>query len=409
MSKNIAIQQASATQNNGTMNQWNFRFISAVAYGFLGVGLLCNLIFYSSFSSGGSSILYATIGLLLDFAKIAFIVIFAYLIRDVDRNFLLVAACVIVWLVLSFLSLLASYGFLSQINERYEAARLKDSAIYAQHQTAVENAQAKLDNLADYAQLDTAAITTQIASYRQANQTLLNTSAKNSLGQNTGRTVGQLTKGCTKDNWYSNHYCGKAADNNDTIQQLQSRLDGHQRYQATLAHYQTAQQAFSDLPLTGAANQAHSLFINLGQLTNHQPSSVKGIYILLTSLVVELLASILMFARYKLTVELLRPSDYQANDIANQSAITLPTGTRLTIEATNKSARYLPDELLQRVKHDIATGKLTVLSFRTLQRTYQISPSTAKRIRQALLREGLAKMDAATHQLKIEPRWSPKL
>jgi len=44
---------------------------------------------------------------------------------------------------------------------------------------------------------------------------------------------------------------------------------------------------------------------------------------------------------------------------------------------------------------------LTVLSFRTLQRTYQISPSTAKRIRQALIREGLAKMDAATHQLTL--------
>jgi len=84
MYKNTAIQQASATLNNGTINQWDFRFISAVAYGFLGVGLLCNLIFYSSFSRGGSAILYATIGLLLDFAKIAFIGLFAYIVRDVD-------------------------------------------------------------------------------------------------------------------------------------------------------------------------------------------------------------------------------------------------------------------------------------------------------------------------------------
>jgi len=401
MYKNIAIQQASATQNNDTINKWDFRLISAVAYGFLGVGLLCNLIFYSSFSSGGSAILYATIGLLLDFAKIAFIGLFAYLVRDVDQYFHLIAACVIFWITLSLLSLLASYGFLSQINEGYESARLKDSAIYAQHQTAVENAQAKLDSLTDYAQLDTAAITRQIASHRQATQTLFNTSANNSLGQRTGQTVGQLTADCTKTNWYSNHYCGKVAEHNNTIQQLQSRLDGHQKYQSALAHYQTAQQAFSGLAVTGAANQAHSLFINLGQLTNHQPSSVKGIYILFTSLVVELLASILMYARYKLTVEPL-PSTDQLNEIPNQSAITLPTGTRLTIPAANhKSARYLPDELLQRVKHDIATGQLTVLSFRTLQRTYQISPSTAKRIRQALLREGIAEMDAATHQLTL--------
>jgi hypothetical protein len=116
-----------------------------------------------------------------------------------------------------------------------------------------------LDNLADYAELDTAAIIRQIASHRQANQTLFNTSAKNSLGQRTGRTVGQLTKDCTKTNWYSNHYCGKVAEHNNSIQQLQSRLDGHQKYQSALAHYQTTQQAFSDLTVTGAANQAHSL------------------------------------------------------------------------------------------------------------------------------------------------------
>ena len=400
MYKNTAFQPGSATLNNG-INKWIFRFISAVAYGFLAIGLLCNLIFYSTFGSGGSSIVYATIGLLLDFAKIAFIGLFAYVIRDVDRYLFLAAACILFWLVLSVLSLLASYGFLSQINEQYEAARLKDSAIYAQHQTAVENAQAKLDSLTDYAQLDTAAITSQIASHRQANQTLLNTSANNSLGQDTGRTVGQITAGCTKDNWYRNQYCGKLTNNKASIQQLQAKLDGHQRYQAALAHYQTAQQAFSGLTLTGAANQAHPLFINIGQLTNNHPSSVKGIYILLTSLVVELLASILMYARYKLTVEPL-PSTYQVNEIPNQSAITLPTGTLLTIPAANnKSARYLPDELLQRVKNDIATGKLTCLSFRTLQRTYQISHSTAKLIRQALIREGIAEMDEVTHQLRL--------
>jgi len=49
--------------------------------------------------------------------------------------------------------------------------------------------------------------------------------------------------------------------------------------------------------------------------------------------------------------------------------------------------------------YQTAQQELTVLSFRTLQRTYQISPSTAKRIRQALIRDGL--MDAATHQLTL--------
>jgi hypothetical protein len=62
---------------------------------------------------------------------------------------------------------------------------------------------------------------------------------------------------------------------------------------------------------------------------------------------------------------------------------------------------WLSEKLLQQVKDDIAAGTLTRLSFRHLQRTYQISHATAKSIRQALLREGIAQMDEATHQLTL--------
>jgi len=54
MYKNTAIQQASATLNNGTMNQWDFRFGRKLLMAFwLSV---CNLIFYSRFGSGGSAL-----------------------------------------------------------------------------------------------------------------------------------------------------------------------------------------------------------------------------------------------------------------------------------------------------------------------------------------------------------------
>jgi hypothetical protein len=96
------------------------------------------MIFYSAFGNGASSVLYAIIGLLLDSAKVVFIGLLAYFIRDADRYFTAIVVCMIFWLALSILSLLASIGFLSQINEEYEAERLKDSAIYAQHQAAVK-------------------------------------------------------------------------------------------------------------------------------------------------------------------------------------------------------------------------------------------------------------------------------
>jgi hypothetical protein len=307
--------------------------------------------------------------------------------------------CAMMWFVLSVLSLAAAYGFFSQINETYEAMRLKDSAIYAQHKQAVDNAQAKLDNLAQYAHVDTAAITAQIASYQSATDIVFNTIAKNSLGQSTGRTVGQLTAQCTKDNWYTRQYCGKRFDNQAQIQQLQAQLQGYQRYQSALAHHQTAQKAFNELAIVGAANQAHPLFVNVGRLTNNKPSDVKGFFILLTSLVVELLGSGLMFVRSKAVLGALPTLNPPVNTtpVMTQTPIeTPPVPTRLTDNTTHA--------LVEQVTTDIATGKLTSLSFRTLQRKYQIGSSTAQLIRQAMIREGLAHMDETSHQLRLTVR-----
>jgi hypothetical protein len=381
------------------MSKWSIRFLSLVAYGAFSVGLLCNVIFYSGFGNGFSAVVYAFVGLLFDLGKVMSIVSFVYFVRDFEQHLTETTICAIMWLVLSVLSLAAAYGFFSQINEKYEAMRLKDSAIYAQHQQAVDTAQAKLDNLAQYANVDTAAITAQIASFQGGNDALFNTVAKNSLGQSTGRTVGQMTAQCTKNNWYTRQYCGKRADNQAQIQQLQARLHGYERYQSALAHHQTAQKAFNELAITGAANQAHSLFVNIGRLTNNKASSVKEFYILLTSLVVELLSSGLMFVRSKAllaSLPTLNPSVNATPVITKTPIETPPVPTKLTDNTTHP--------LLERVTKDIATGELTSLSFRSLQRKYQIGSSTAQSIRQAMLREGLALMDENTHQLRLTVR-----
>jgi hypothetical protein len=207
------------------------RFITAIAIGLLAIGMLCNVIFYSAFGNGGHSLFYASIGLFFDIAKIGFIGVLAYLMRDADRHYLPILICAFFFLSLSVISLLASIGFLSQINEEYEAARLKDSAIYAEHETAVQKTQAKLDSLSDYAPWsDTGAIRAEIESLRQQNQTVFQTAAKNSAGQHAGRTVGEMTANCTKTNWYFNRYCGDVTDNKASIQRLQARLDNHQRF-----------------------------------------------------------------------------------------------------------------------------------------------------------------------------------
>jgi hypothetical protein len=377
------------------MSKWSIRIISLVAYGCFCIGILCNMIFYSGFGNGFSAVVYAFIGILFDLSKVVCIVSFVYFVRDFEQHITETTICAIMWLVLSLLSLAAAYGFFSELNEAYEAMRLKDSAIYAQHKQAVDNAQTKLDNLAQYADVDTAAITAQIASSQGANERFFNTIAKNSLGQSTGRTVGQLTAQCTKDNWYTRQYCGKRFDNQAQIQQLQARLDGYQRYQSALAHHQTAQKAFNELAIVGAANQLHPLFVNVGRLTNNNASDVKGFFILLTSLVIELLVSVLMFVRSKLVLELLLKAS------VNTIPFMPPTSIQTRSIPTKLTENNTSQPLLEQVTKDIATGELTSLSFRTLRRKYQIGQSTAQFIRQAMLREGLAQMDETTHRLRL--------
>jgi len=394
MSKNSHYQNGPATVRieEGTMNKWNLRSISLITYGLIGMSIWCNMTFYSTFGSGSSSVVYALIGLLLDLAKMALIGFIVYFIREIDRYLTEAALCVGLWLVLSLLSLAAAYGFLSQINEQYEAERLNTSVIYTQHQAAVDNAQAQLDQLAQYASLDTVAITAKIGSLTAANQTLLNSQSNNSIGQRTGRTVGQMTVHCTENNWYSGHYCGEFINNKASIQQLQARLDGHDRYQSVHAHHQMAQQSFRELTVTGAAaaNQAHPLFFNVGQFTSNPAASVKRGFIFLTSLIFELLASALMFMRFRVT---------SGSTWVHSSQAVTPISAQ--IDALSIASNDTISLLLEQVRNDIATGRLKSLSFRTIQRTYRVGPPTAKLIRQAMLREGIAYMDKNTHQITL--------
>jgi hypothetical protein len=65
---------------------WDIRFITAIAFGFLAISMICNVVFYSAFGNGGHSLLYAIIGLFFDFGKVGLIALIAYLMRYADRH-----------------------------------------------------------------------------------------------------------------------------------------------------------------------------------------------------------------------------------------------------------------------------------------------------------------------------------
>uniref|UniRef100_UPI0033657957 hypothetical protein n=1 Tax=Candidatus Albibeggiatoa sp. nov. BB20 TaxID=3162723 RepID=UPI0033657957 len=68
-----------------TISKWRLRFLTFIATGLVVMGILCNIIFYSEFGQGFSSLVYAIIGLLLDLSKIAIIGLFVIFLADFEK------------------------------------------------------------------------------------------------------------------------------------------------------------------------------------------------------------------------------------------------------------------------------------------------------------------------------------
>ena len=380
------------------VSRWRLRYLSFIAAGLVIMGILCNVIFYSEFGQGFSSLVYAVIGLLLDLTKIAIIGLFVIFVADFEKNIIEVTICAVVWFILSLLSFGAAYGFLSQVNEKYEADRLKQSNIYAQHENAVKMAQNQLDGLAQYASVNPQSLEAQ----RSALQA--------SLAQ-----WEEKKANCPK-NWYTkciNPARAKINDIQAKLLPIGAQLDGHAAYQAAVQHKQIAVEAFSKLD-GSAAVQYHPLFVNVGDLTNSEPRSVKSIFILLTSFVVELLASVLFFLKAQLvslSYVYTQPSfsprtvnadaDLQPAQPVQPPVQSMQSGQSMAVQSSSAVADQSVSTVspppntavYQQIVADIRSGKLRSGSFRTLKARYKLNQNEIAAIRNQLVADGLAVMN----------------
>ncbi|HIE00262.1 MAG TPA: hypothetical protein EYP59_08240 [Thiotrichaceae bacterium] len=354
-----------------TISKWRLRFLTLVAVGLVVMGILCNIIFYSEFGQGFSSLVYAIIGLLFDLSKVIIIGLFVIFLADFEKNLAEVTICIMTWFVLSLLSFGAAYGFLSQVNEKYEATRLKESNIYARHEAAVQTAQNKLDSLSQYAAIEIQALESQ-------KKTL-----ENSIGQ------WETKKAACPKNWFSK--CINPAQSQfDSFQNklspLTTQLNGHTAYLSAIQHKESAVNALSQLD-TGAINTYHPLFVNLGNVTHQEAGSVKGLFILLTSFVVELLASVLFYLKARLQNQAQpyrvytqpQTSAYEQRQYAPSQTIELPAQKTM-----------IDTDVYQQVVSDVQSKQLKNGSFRTLNAKYKLTQNQITTIRNQLVVDGLA-------------------
>lgn len=357
-----------------TISKWRLRFLTFIATGLVVMGILCNIIFYSEFGQGFSSLVYAIIGLLLDLSKIAIIGLFVIFLADFEKNLAEVTICSLTWFILSLLSFGAAYGFLSQVNERYEADRLKESNIYARHEAAVQTAQNKLDSLSRYAAIDVQVLESQ-------KKTL-----ENNLAQ------WEAKKAACPKNWYTkciNPAQSQIESFQNKLSPIITQLESHTAYLSAIQHKESAVNTLSQLDTT-AINTYHPLFVNLGNVTHQEPSGVKGLFILLTSFVVELLASVLFYLKARLQNQAQpyrvytqpQTTAYEQRQYTPSQAIEL---------ADQKTA--VDTDVYQQVVSDVQSKQLKNGSFRTLKAKYKLTQNQIATIRNQLVVDGLAILD----------------
>ncbi len=321
-------------------------FITGLAWALIIMSVFCNVLFYKEFGFA-----YGIFGMLLDLSKIAFITAFMIFSGNSQRYLVEITSCIIAWFALTAVSLGAAYGFLAQINEVFEQERLKSSHIYESHQNAVETAQNRVDSLAQYASLDTSLIGT-IAALK----------GKVSTWQ-------AKYNHCKPRHWTNcfNPAQAKIDQFSEQLLAAQSKFDGHQNYQSAVTSKDAAMNKFASLDVS-SANAIHPLFSDLGAGIGYSPNAVKSAFIILTAVLAELVGSLLMFFKNRLTPTKSVNMGFTEHDNVIDTLHTV----------------YI------RVVNDIKAGTLKSASYNVLRKKYKLNQFDATNIRDQLIDDGLA-------------------
>jgi len=291
-----------------------------------GMGLFCNAYFYGSFGSvndfSGS---YALIGLAFDLAKFALVPVGVYFFAR--AQILEASLAGGAWLVLTIISLVAAFGFLSLKNSEYEAAALAQSTAFESAKAQVESANAKVEALSKYAnsQASDAALQTKAELEAQLN-ILWSAPAKNSLGHKIGMSVQAKLGNCPGSSWYHKTYCPKITALEQQIAQAQSKVGGYDQYLAALAFRDNALKQLSELNVDSTSSY-HPVFENIAVLLGIHPNNAKVAFITTSAFVLELLASLLIFLRSRLSFQNPTGRTFDgeyANGVPHNDAASMP-------------------------------------------------------------------------------------
>ena len=373
-----------------------------------GMGLFCNAYFYGSFGGvndfSGS---YAIIGLAFDLAKFALVPVGVYFFMRAQTLEASLAGGA--WLVLTIISLVAAFGFLSLKNSEYEATALTQSTAFESAKSQVESANVKVEALSKFANSNANdnALQTKAELEAQLNS-LWSAPARNSLGHKIGMSVQAKLGSCPGRSWYHKTYCPKITAIEQQIAQQKSKTGGYEQYLAALAFRDNALKQLTNLNVD-VTGSYHPVFENVAVLLGIHPNNAKVVFIATSAFVLELLASLLIFLRSRLSFfpkKRIFEGDAQS---VNDDAQSVPKMSSSPVNSSHaqsvKNDAQSVDEVLQRlfdkVKNDLNGGGLDNPSFKRLRSAYKATTEQSKTIREMLVNQKVCVKDSTGKLIPI--------
>lgn len=269
-----------------------------------GISILTNVLLYSSFSDDSLyKATYSGMGLAFDLSKLCLSLAIGILFYAF-RAYIFAAVASIFWTVLTTVSIASAFGFMTVVNNAMESKALVASTAFKSLNAAVESAQARVDSLSLYADSTSATqATSKIKDLTGQLDAFKNSSAKNSRGQRAG-SIASRVGDCTGSGYYHRAYCPQIKKFEQAIAEQERVVSGHNQYLGAVAAKEARLKELSgmDVQNTNITGHIHPMFIGIASLTNTNAVHIKYIFLCVSSVLCELLASFLLILYSRLGV-----------------------------------------------------------------------------------------------------------
>ena len=267
--------------------------IMSIGLFLVGISLYCSFLLYTSFSPNLSDkAAWGGMGLGLDmFKNIALLAAFALWTMGFFAARVISVVVFAAYALLSVLSFVAFFGFMSTVQHKLEKDVLLDSNKYNSAVAAVESAEAKLSQLSRYADADRVA---------QAEAELANLQPR--IAQIQQDMARYAEPDCTPKRdrrgapytTLAAEWCAKLRAAQAEAQPWQAHINGYSQYQAALAHRQRMLDELANLDSGSVETGAviHPMFVDLGKLVAAAPDEMKVMFMFVSSAAAEILGTL---------------------------------------------------------------------------------------------------------------------